>query len=49
MYALVQESGHTIWREQWHIFTSKVSLQTNLHMTREDWVFIVDVVVINLT
>jgi len=49
MYALAQESGHTIWREQWYTFTSKVSLQTNLYMTQENWVFIVDVVVINLT
>jgi len=30
-------------------FTSRVSLQTNFYMIREDQVFVVDVVVTNLT
>ncbi len=49
MYALAQKSGHVVWIEQWYIFMSKASLWTNLHMTREDQVFVANVVVINLT
>jgi len=32
-----------------YTFTSRVSLLANLYMTREDQVFVVDVVVIDLT
>jgi lipid-A-disaccharide synthase-like uncharacterized protein len=49
MYALTQESGHAIWKERWYALTLGDSLQVNLYMTREDQVFVVDVVVINMT
>jgi exosortase/archaeosortase len=32
----------------WYVFTSKVSLQTYLYMTHEDYIFVADVVVIDL-
>jgi len=49
MYALAQENGHVIWREWWYALMSKVSLQPDFYMTLEDQVFVVDVVVTNLT
>jgi hypothetical protein len=36
MYALVRESGHVVWREQWYAFTSRASLRVDLYMTYED-------------
>jgi hypothetical protein len=47
MYPFTQKSGHAVWRKRWYAFTSGVSLPTNLYMTQEDQVFIVDVVVID--
>jgi hypothetical protein len=32
----IQENGHNVWKERWYALTSKVSLQTNFYMTRED-------------
>jgi hypothetical protein len=49
MYGLIQENGHVEWSERWYTFTSGVSLQANLYMTQKDQVFVVDVVVIDLT
>jgi lipid-A-disaccharide synthase-like uncharacterized protein len=49
MYALTQESGHAIWKEWWYALTLGDSLQVYLYMTREDQIFVVDVVVINMT
>jgi hypothetical protein len=49
MYAFIQESEHTIWKEWWYAFTLGVSLQAYLYMTRKDHIFIVDVVVIDPT
>jgi hypothetical protein len=49
MYALTQKSEHIVWKEQWYALTLGVSLRTNLYMTQEDQVFVVDVVAINLT
>jgi len=39
----------TLYEEKWYAFTLKVSLQTNLYMSCEDQVFVVDVVVIDPT
>jgi hypothetical protein len=47
MYVFAWESGHSIWKERWYAFTSKVSLWTNIYMTQKDQVFVVDVVIIN--
>jgi len=33
----------------WYVFTSRVSLQTDLYMTRKDQVFVANVVVIDPT
>jgi hypothetical protein len=49
MYALTQENGHVVWREQWYTFTLRASLRANIYMIREDQVFVVDVVVTDLT
>jgi hypothetical protein len=49
MYALVQKSGHTVWKEWWYTFTLGISLQVDLYMTQEDQIFVVDVVVIDST
>jgi hypothetical protein len=49
MYALIQNNGHTVWREWWYIFMSKFSLRIDFYMTQEDQVFVVNVVVIDLT
>jgi hypothetical protein len=49
MYALVQESGHAVWREHWYAYMSRVSLRADLYMTRKDQVFVVDMVVIDST
>jgi hypothetical protein len=49
MYALVQKSGHFIWREWWYTLMSRVSLWANFYTTHEDQVFIVDVMVTNPT
>jgi hypothetical protein len=49
MYALTQENGHIVWKEWWYALTSGTSLQANLYMTHEDHVFVVNVMVTNLT
>jgi hypothetical protein len=49
MNHLFQQNGHVVWRERWYAFTSRVSLRTNFYMTQKDQVFIVNVVVIDLT
>ncbi len=49
MYTLVQKSRHVVWKEWWYALTSRDPLGVNLYMTREDQVFIVDVVVTKLT
>jgi hypothetical protein len=49
MYFVVQESGHIVWKEQWYALTSRISLRDDLYMTKEVQVFVVDVVVTNLT
>jgi hypothetical protein len=49
MYALVQKNGHAIWRERWYAFTSRISLWIDFYMTRENHVFITDVVVTDPT
>jgi hypothetical protein len=45
MYAFVQENEHIVWREWWYTLASKISLWIDLYMTREDQVFVVDVIV----
>jgi hypothetical protein len=49
MYAIIQKSGHAIWKEQWYAIMIRVSLQVDLYMTRKEQVFIVDVMVIDPT
>jgi len=49
MNAFVKENGHIVWKKWWYAFTLRVSLQIDFYMTREDQVFVVDVVVIDLT
>jgi hypothetical protein len=49
MYSLARKSGHIVLKEWWYALTSRVSLQIDLYMTREDQVFVVDVVVTNPT
>ncbi len=49
MYALVQETGHTKWREWWYTLMLGVSLWTNLYMTRKDQIFVANMVVIDPT
>jgi hypothetical protein len=49
MYVFAQENGHTIWKKQWYALTLGISLWTYFYMTWEDHVFVVDVVVIDLT
>jgi len=49
MYAFAQKNEHVVWKERRYAFMSKVSLQANLYMICEDQVFVVDVVVIDLT
>ncbi len=49
MYAFDQESGHTVWNERWRIFMLGVSLGVDLYMICEDQIFVVNVMVINLT
>jgi hypothetical protein len=49
MYALVLKNGHIVWIKQWYAFMSRVSLRANFYMTQEDQVFVVNVVVIDLT
>jgi hypothetical protein len=49
MYALIRKSGRVVWKEQWYTFTSTVSLQANLYMTRKDQVFVPNVVVTDPT
>jgi len=39
----------TIWRKQWYTFMQRFSLQADFYMTHEDQVFVVNVVVIDLT
>jgi hypothetical protein len=49
MCAFAQKNGHVIWGQQWCSLTWRISLWTDFYMTQEDHVFIVDVVVTNLT
>jgi len=49
MYALAKKSGHIVWKKWWYTFMSRVSLQTYFYMIREDQVFVINVVVTNLT
>ncbi len=49
MYALVQESGHVVWKNRWYTFMLWISLRANLFMTQENQVFVAYVVVIDLT
>ncbi len=49
IYAFAQESGHTVWKEWWYVFTLGVSLWTNIYMICEDHISIVDVVGTNPT
>jgi hypothetical protein len=35
MYALAWKNGHIVWREQWYAFTSRISLQSDLYITRK--------------
>jgi len=42
MYVITWKSGLAIWKEQWYVITSRISLQTNLYMTHEDQVFIIN-------
>jgi hypothetical protein len=49
MYAFARESGHAIWKERWYALALGVSLQIDLYMTREDQVFVANVVVTDLT
>jgi hypothetical protein len=49
MYVFILKNGHVEWKEWWYTLTLRVSLSTNLYMTQEDQVFIIDVVIINLT
>jgi hypothetical protein len=49
MYAFAWESGHTVWKECWYTIMSRVSLQANFYMTREDQIFVTNVVVVNPT
>jgi hypothetical protein len=45
MYAFVRKNGHVVWKDQWYIVMSRVSLQTNLYMTHENKVLVADVAV----
>jgi hypothetical protein len=49
MYVLIFKNEHIVWRESWYILMSRVSLQANFYMTREDQIFIADVMVTNST
>jgi len=46
---LVQDSGHVVWKKKWYTFTLGASWQVDIYMIREDQIFVVDVVVTNLT
>jgi hypothetical protein len=48
MYAFARESGHVVWKKWWYAFILGVSLRVDIYMTREDRVFVVNVVVIDL-
>jgi hypothetical protein len=47
MYVVILDNGHVVWKEWWYTFTSRISLQVDLYMTKEVQVFVVDVVVTN--
>ncbi len=49
IYAFVQESGHTTWKEWWYALLLGISLQANFYMICENQVFVTNVVVIDLT
>jgi hypothetical protein len=49
MYALVQESGHVVWKEWWYVLMSRVSLWIDIYMTWENQIFIVNMVFTNPT
>jgi len=49
MYAFVQDNEHVIWKEQWYTFMLGVLLQVDFYMTRKDYVFVVNRMVIDLT
>jgi len=49
MYALAKKSGHVLWKEQWYALTLGVSLGANFYMIRKDQLFVIHVVVIDMT
>jgi len=49
MYAFVQDNEHAIWKERWYAFMLGVLLQVDFYMTRKGHVFVVNVMVIDLT
>lgn len=49
MYAFTWKNGHVVWRIQLYAFTLEVSLWADLHMIRENEVFVVDGMVTNST
>jgi hypothetical protein len=36
MYVFIRNNGHVVWREQWYVILSKVSLQVDFYITHED-------------
>jgi len=49
MYALAWESEHDVWKKQWYILTLRASLGVDLYMTCENYIFVADVIVTNVT
>jgi hypothetical protein len=49
MYAFIQKGGHVVWKNKRYTIMSKVSLRSDLYISQEDHVFIVNVMVTNLT
>jgi len=47
MYALIQKNEHVVWKERWYTLMLGVPLWIDLYMTWKDYVFIVDVVIID--
>jgi hypothetical protein len=49
MYALAWKSEHIVWKNWWYTFMLGVSLWADLYMICEDQIFVVNVVVVDLT
>jgi hypothetical protein len=49
MYVFAQENEHDVWKEWCYTFTLGVSLRIDFYMIYKDKVFVVDVIVTNLT